>query len=51
MEPLDVLGDPELRAALLFVRGLHARLADLVPRGGDVPWLIGKLRTAVSRSA
>jgi O-antigen/teichoic acid export membrane protein len=35
--------------AALFSREFHTKLRDLVPRFGDVPWLIGKLRGAVSR--
>jgi O-antigen/teichoic acid export membrane protein len=35
--------------AALFTRDFHAKLGDLVPRFGDVPWLIGKVRAAVSR--
>jgi O-antigen/teichoic acid export membrane protein len=35
--------------AAVFARALRARVSDLVPRGGDVPWLLGRLRAVVSR--
>jgi O-antigen/teichoic acid export membrane protein len=31
--------------ALIFSRALRGRLRDLLPRGGDLPWLIGRLRS------
>jgi len=31
-------------AALIFVRSLHSRVADLVPRPSEIPWMWAKLR-------
>ena len=31
-------------AALIFTRTLHGRPRDLVPRGKEIPWLLGKFR-------
>jgi O-antigen/teichoic acid export membrane protein len=37
--------------AVLFARSLDTRMTVLVPRRGDIPWLIGKWRAAMTRSA
>jgi O-antigen/teichoic acid export membrane protein len=38
-----------IAVAVVFTRALGARLEDLVPRRGDLPWFWGKLQEALSR--
>jgi Na+-driven multidrug efflux pump len=37
-------------AALIFTRVLGGRMRDLVPRGSEVPWFLGKLKARFSRA-